>query len=241
MKTITRSRISTGLIITVCALGLTACAASRQARNVEYSGFLADYSNLMPGMTGEANRVYRSAAAKNKTAFGTYKKILIDPVTIYRDPKDKDKMARKDLDSVANNFHAMLADNLKKDYQIVGKAEAGTLRLTVVITNAEKDVAVLDAASTILPTTLVASSLVSYAADHPGFSGDITMETRVTDAASDDILIASVDRRLGSKNISADLFDDWQTVNDAIAFWSKRQRYEFCTLRGAKDCVAPDS
>lgn len=247
LQTIAGSRIPATVIIVLCALGVAACAASRQARNAEFSGFLADYSTLMPGMTGEANHVYRSTVAKDKAAFGKFTNILIDPVTIYRDPKkkegdkDEDKMARKDLNSVANNFYMMLEKSLRDDYVVVREAGPDTLRLTVVITNAKKDVAVLDAVSTVWPAALVTSSLFSYAADHPGFSGDITMEARVADAATGEILIASVDRRLGAKNLSADLFNDWQTVNDAIEFWSKRQQFEFCKLRGAADCLSPDS
>jgi hypothetical protein len=227
-------------------LTLSACAASRQARNVEHSGFLANYAQLMPGMgEGDSNEIFYSLEAKNKAVFKTYKKIYIDPVTIYRKSTDdkakKEQMTPKDLKAVANNFYNMLVESLKPDYEIVREAGLNTLRLTIVITNAEKDVAVLDAVSSIWRGAFVASTLFSYAADSPGFSGDITTETRVTDATTGEILIAAVDRRLGAKNLSADLFDDWQTVNNAIAFWSKRQRYEFCKLRGAGGCVKPEA
>lgn len=234
-------RIATGIVLALCALVLTACAARRQARSVEYSGFLADYSKLMSGMDGEANRIYHSPRAKNKTFFKDNDKIVIDPVAIYRDPKDDNMTGQKDLDSVANNYYTMLVDALKTDYQVVRETESNTLRLAVVITDADKDVAIIDAISTVWPAAFVTSTLFSYAADAPGFSGDITMETRLTDAQTGEILVATVDRRLGAKNLSADLFDEWQTVNDAIAFWSKRQRYELCKIRGATDCVAAET
>ena len=226
----------------LCALFVSGCAASRQARTVEYSGFLADYTKLMPGMKGDANQVYHGPRAKNKLVFNNYTKIFIDPVAIYRKPSDdKSKMTPKDLKAIANNFYGMLVNALKPDYEIVRKVGLQTLHLTVAITNAEKDAAVLDTLSTLLPTSLVASTLFSYAADSPGFSGDITIETRVTDASTGEILLASVDRRLGAKNLSSDLFDKWQTVNSAIAFWSKRQRHQFCKLRGSTSCVAPEA
>ena len=232
----------------LCVFVVSGCAASRPARTVQHSGFLADYSKLMPGMKGDANQVYHGPRAKDQLVFNNYKKIYIDPVAIYRKPSDdKSKMTPKDLEAIANNFYGMLVDALKPDYEIVRKVGLQSLRLTVAITNAEKDGAVLDTVSTLLPTTLVASTLFSYAADSPGFSGDITIETRVTDASTGEILVASVDRRLGAKNLSADLFDKWQTVNNAIAFWSKRQRYNFVSyvvrlgaLRPRHDIAAKD-
>jgi len=226
----------------LCVLVVSGCAASRQARTVEYSAFLADYSKLMPGMKGDANQVYRGPRAKNQRVFNNYKNIYIDPVSIYRKPSDdRTKLAPKDLEAIANNFYGMLVDALKPDCEIVRKVGLQTLRLTVAITNAEKDAAVLDTVSTLLPTTLVASTLFSYAADSPGFSGDIAIETRVTDASTGEIVLAPVDRRLGAKNLSSDLFDKWQMVNNAIAFWSKCQRYQFCKLRGSAGCVAPEA
>ncbi|WP_282605559.1 DUF3313 domain-containing protein [Pelagibius sp. Alg239-R121] len=213
--------------------------ASRQARNVEYSGFLGDYSQLRASTDEGFNQVYMNPKLDNPEFVRRYTKVLLDPVVIYRDPKEKDLMLSSDLQGIADNFFMLLQNELSKDYEVVRSPDRETLRIAVAITNASKDIAVLDTLSTLVPSAFAVSTLYSYAADAPGFSGDVSIEARFSDGISGEIYKAAVDRRIGQKSFSAESLDSWQTVNDAILFWSRYTRFNLCELRGDSDCEKP--
>ena len=58
---------------------LAGCAAGSQARSVQESGFLGDYSMLSEGKEGEALRVYKNPNAN----WASYDKVMLDPVTVW--------------------------------------------------------------------------------------------------------------------------------------------------------------
>ena len=214
--------------------------ASRQARNVEFSGFLGDYSQLRASGDEGFNQVCMNPKLDDPEFVRRYTKVLLDPVVIYRDPKDKDEMLPADLQGIADNFYMLLQRELSKDYAVVRTADEETLRIAVAITNASKDIAVLDTLSTLVPSAFAVSSLYSYAADEPGFSGDVSIEARFSDGVTGEIYKAAVDRRIGQKSFSAESLDSWQTVNDAILFWSRYTRFNLCELRAEGDCEKPE-
>jgi len=65
----------TFVIFLMSALLFTACASTKQARNVEPSGFLGDYSKLQEGGKDEALLVYRNPHAN----ISRFNKIIIEP------------------------------------------------------------------------------------------------------------------------------------------------------------------
>lgn len=64
----------------VLGFTLVGCGTTDQARKVDTSGFLGDYSQLQPGKSGEALLVYRNPGAD----FSKYDKVLVDPVAVWR-------------------------------------------------------------------------------------------------------------------------------------------------------------
>ena len=73
----------------VACVTLAGCAATKHARSVEPSGFLQDlYPQMREGKGDEALLVYRNPHVDWATK-ATYKKVLLDPVMIWRGKDSK--------------------------------------------------------------------------------------------------------------------------------------------------------
>ena len=68
--------------------------------------------------------------------------------------------------------------------------------------------------------------------------GDITVEMKITNAATGELLAAAVDKRVGGINIIG-AWDSWMTADDALAYWAKKLSFVLCQKRGGTACVKP--
>ncbi|MNR46593.1 hypothetical protein D3C85_1655870 [compost metagenome] len=76
----------------------------------------------------------------------------------------------------------------------------------------------------------------------PPFTGQVTIEGKIDDARTGEVIAAEIDRRVGSRRPIIGLFesstyDSWSDVNAAGLYWAERLRYRLCERRGASDCV----
>lgn len=220
---------------------IAACAPTKQARSVDTSGFLGDlYPSMREGKAGEALLVYRNPKVAT-IPHGTYKKILLEHVQVWGPPtKDPDK--QKDAQYVADLLYTLLHQSLSKDYEMVSEAGPGTLRVQAAITKADKAMVLLRAVSTVpapMNAFAVASLLKNAGTGKPLFVGEVSVEAKVSDTQTGEVLAASVDDRVGKKRLDADSFDSWDDVKKALEFWSEMARFRFCEARGDQHCVAP--
>jgi hypothetical protein len=72
----------------------------------------------------------------------------------------------------------------------------------------------------------------------PTGSGEASVEGRVTDAATGELLAAGVDRRIADRNIE-DSFNTWKDLTTLTETWAKDFAYRLCKMRGATNCVSP--
>lgn len=235
------SRPSAVLCIILSGL-LAACAATKQARDVDQTGFLGDiYPKLRKGREGEALLVYKPD--KIDTArFSKYTKILLDPVTVWRGEESREKGApQKDIQVLADHFFSLLYLTFKQDYEMVQTPGPQTLRIQVAITKLQESMVVLDVVSTVVPQARALSTLKGLATGKPAFVGEASVEAKVSDAGTGRVLAAVVDRRVGGKKLEAEAFDSWGDVNEILEFWAKMARFRLCEARGAKDCILPEA
>lgn len=217
------------------------CAPTKQARSVKTAGFLGDiYGSMHKGGDGEALLVYRNP--KNATIpRGTYKKILLDHVQVWG-PPTTDVTKQKNAQRVADLFYALLYQELSKDYEMVTAPGPGTLHLQAAITKADPTMVILRAVSTI-PTPMnalaVASALKNLGTGKPLFVGEASIEGKVSDAQTGEVLAATVDDRVGRKRLDLDSFNSWDDVYKALEYWSQLTRFRLCEARGSKECVTP--
>ena len=227
-----------GFVFVALALSLVACSATKQARDVGFSGFLGDYSKLVKGSEGQELYVYNNPKAN----WAAYNKILLDPVMIWQDPQSAARLPEEDLQRLADFFYAALKEELQRDYTLVDKPGPSTLRIQTAIINVEKTNPALATVSSIaspLNPAFIGSLATNMITGKPLGSGETTIEGKVTNAQTGELLGAAVDRRFGVATMGTSKFDSWGEVEQALLFWAKNSRYRLCRARGAADCQPP--
>ena len=231
-----------GFIAMLLLVFLVGCAATKQARDVEQTGFLGDmYPLLQEGKEGEALLVYKPGKIDHARA-AHYTRILLDPVTIWRGEKSKmEGLSQEQLQTLADHFYSLLYVNLKEDFEMVERPGPNTLRLQVAITKVEESMVVLDTVSSIVPSAAALSALKGLATGKPAFVGEASIEAKLSDAQTGKLLAAIADRRVGGKKLDAELFDSWSDVNAILDYWAKLTRFRLCEARAGTDCVMPEA
>lgn len=204
-------------------LGLSACTPIKQARQVEASGFLGDYSALRAGKDGEALKIYLNP--KYQQSCKTYNKVLIEPVSIWVGKNaDTASIPAEDRQMLVNHLHGSLVSELGKHYQIVNTPQSGTLRIKTAITEAEGSWVALDTVSSFVPQLLVMSKLKEITTGTGTFVGKASGEVEITDAISGERMAAAVDRMVGNKSVTG-VTSKWDDVTRSFDDWSNRMAY----------------
>jgi hypothetical protein len=223
-----------GLFV-AAALQLGGCAGSYQARSVDIKESpLVNADILVKGTGDEA--LYRYI--KPNVDIRQFDKIILDPVMIYKDG-EMDKDQRENYQTLANNAYVYLTEALEKDYKIVKNPEPGAMRLQMAIIDADSSKPVRNTLSTITPIGIGLSLVKLGAVGKQSGVGEITVEMKITDANTGELLGAALDRRVGGKDIT-ELWSSWYNANEALKYWAKRTAFALCGVRGGATCVKPD-
>jgi hypothetical protein len=225
-------RVIISLLTVSILVVASGCAATQQAKSVEKSGFLGDYSLLKEGQRSmlsesaedQALLVYKNPAAD----WRKYKKIQ---------SQLKD-VSVEDRQRLAALMWSKLDEQLRKDYQMTSQPGPDVMRIQAAITEAGESSAVLDTVTSVIPQTRLLSGMKSVATGVSLFTGAAGVEMKVTDSESGTILVAAVDRRGGTKSLSG-VTNSWHDVEEAYRFWAEKVRYRACQWRGGMNCVEP--
>ena len=101
---------------------------------------------------------------------------------------------------------------------------------------------VLRAVSTIpapMNVFALATLLKDLGTGKPLFVGEASLEMKISDAETGEILGASADRRVGKRHLDSESFDSWDDVHKTLAFWAELVRFRLCKERGESTCMAP--
>lgn len=207
-------------------VGSAGCASTSQARKVESSGFLGNYSSLQPGADGEAQLLYVSPTAE----FSSYTKILMDPIVVYAAGGDSSlsKVPADELQSIVDYLDAAVRERLQSDYTFVTTPGPDTMRLRIAITEAKGAHVILSAASIVTPAGLAVNGLKKAVTGKSTGVGSASCEMELSDSATNTRLAAAVDSRVGGK---ANSFSKWQGVKESYDYWAERLRVRLAEFR----------
>jgi hypothetical protein len=224
------------MLVIAAAFVICGCARTKQARSVNQSGFLGDYSMLEKGKKGEALQIYKNPDAD----WPSYTKIMLDPIAIWsRVDKRIDSAPQEDLQRVANNFYSLISQELSKDYEMVKEPGPRTMRIQIALTDVEKSWAAVNTVTSVVPMGIAVSTAKDFITGKPSFVGEVSAEVKALDARTGQVLAMAVDDRVGSNSIRASV-DNWDDVNKILELWSRLMRFRLCKFRGDKDCTAPN-
>lgn len=228
------------LMGTICIAALAGCAQSEHVAGywgkAEPSGFLKDYSKLHAAANEtDATLVYFTP---DKAKFKSYTKVWVEPVQVWRgegsDAKDLDK---EDATYLSQFLWSRLNEEFRKDYIMVQEPGPGVMRLRVGITEAGKNIPVLD--NLTAPVSMVLSDGKKSLGGIQPFVGKATIEAEATDSQTDELLAAAVDRRGGGKYAWKSLHR-WGDVEAAYTYWAKKFAWRACMMRVDFTCEPPE-
>ena len=218
----------------IAVLASVACKSLQRAKPTK-TGFLGDYSRLQE-VDGEyePELLYVESGAD----WTSYTAVQLDRVTMWRGKDDQPEIPEEDAQSVVNNFHKLIQESLTKDFDLVDQPAANTLRIEVAVTHVSSASEFMNVVTSMEPHTHLIGALEEYAGAKPPFTGEAQIELRVTDAVSGAMLMESVDRRVGRRQLVGS-WDSWHAVDQAMEFWATQLRYMLCRQRGKSDCEPP--
>lgn len=224
----------------VCLVALAACAHSEQAGGygkAEPSGFLKDYSKLHAAADEtEATLVYFTP---DKAKFKSYTTVLLEPVQVWRGEKsDAKDLEMEDAQHLSQLLWSRLDEELRKDYTMTKTPGPGVIHLRVGITEAGKNIPVVDNITALYPMAYVLSKGKKTIGGTESFVGKMTIELEATDSQTGELLAEMVDRRGGGKYFWKSM-TRWGDVEEAFTYWAKKARWRACTLRGDANCEMP--
>lgn len=95
------------------------CAQTEQAKKVETSGFIRDYSLLRPGGEGEALLVYKNPQAD----FSGYRTVYVEPVIVLLSKQSS--IPQEELDKLGGDLRSKVIWKLKEDFLVLPKLNRG--------------------------------------------------------------------------------------------------------------------
>jgi len=221
-------------VITLAAMAVAAagCTTTTQARSVQKSGFLPDYSIMKPGKEGQALLVYRNPDAN----IAKYNKILLDPVTVIRNKNSSSDVPTEELQKLGTDFYNTIKARLQADYEMVSTPGPGVMRIRVALTEADPSHPGMDLITTVVPIGLALSFGKEAATGTGTFVGQASAEVEVTDSEDGTLLMEAADRRAGGKSLGKGSVNSWTDVHNIFDYWAQRMKERLAQER-AKDAA----
>ncbi|CAG7857277.1 hypothetical protein MCAMS1_02045 [biofilm metagenome] len=224
------------LIVIVVLLTLMGCARTYQARSVEIAGFQDDYSLLKEGGDDDALLSYWRKGVN----WRGYKKIILEPVVI---KKTKESglydMTHAENYQLSELLGYRLQEALKKRFKLVNKPAPDTLRIAYAITDVATSIVLLDMFSSVYPSARATSGLHHLVFGSEAFVGEASVEGKITDSTTGELLMAQADARAGGKTLIGST-NEWDDVEECYKFWALQLSYQLCMRQAQPHCQKPD-
>ena len=216
---------------------LQGCASTFQAKPENQSNFLEQNASF--GIPAEA--VVPHVHARTKINWTAIDKIQLKPVIIddaFASQLSGEQQAALRL--VTFSFHDMLSQRLSHDYTLVEQPEPGAMSIEVAITHAEQSWLAPQLLSKVSWQLQALNSMVTYFRGKPAFAGEITIEFKIYDSLTGELLFAGIDRRVGGQNLfNKEAFNSWGDVQNSLEYWTEQSAYHLCAARQASNCSRP--
>ena len=188
---------------------------------VDKSGFLGEdlYSKMTKGDEDKLEAALKWIDT-NAVGRGQYKKIILDPIVLYRQPQHMGGgNSNENAQMLINYFYNKMYLAFSKHFEMVEQPSPGTMRFQIALTDYDQSWVALDMISTVVPQLRVVAELKGVATDKPTFVGGVQAEVKISDAETGKVLAAAIDRRVGGKTLSKGV-DSWADVKNAMDFWA---------------------
>jgi hypothetical protein len=220
------------LVATCLALSVGACSVTEQAKpaQVQFSGFLGDYTDLKP--TDNKDLVllrYINPAAP----WSSYTAVRLEPVTFWADPNSPVSLATQQMltDYAYQKFAAALT---AKGFRLTDQSGPGVLVVRMALTDASSATPILRTISVVVPQARLLSAASSLITGQFAFTGAIQTEGEAIDATTGTKEAAWVDKRFGGASIKNANVWKWGDAEKAIDLWADLGATRLADLKQGK-------
>lgn len=227
--------MSKRLFVISVILTLTGCARTYQARQLELVGSFTDYSLFKEGSDEEVLLTYW----KKGSNWRAYKKIILEPVVVKK-TSSLNNMTHAEGYRLSELLGYRLQEALKRRFRLVSKPAPDTLRVEYAITDVATATAVLEMFSSAYPSTRAFSGQRHLALTEGSFIGKASIEGKITDSTTGELLLATVDDRADDKSMLG-FRNPWDSGEGSYNFWALQLNYQLCLLQAQQHyCLKPD-
>ncbi|OVE80371.1 hypothetical protein BVY02_00395 [bacterium J17] len=179
------------------------------------SGFLNDYSKLVPSPKKEGAYVYTNP----RKSLRLYKMVILEPVEVKLHPGAKQyEASRHELRELAKSFDTELQSAFGHSYPIVTEPGFGVMKVRLAITD-------------VIPSKPLVNAIPGVALLVDGIGG-ATIEGEFVDSQSGDQLVAFVDSERGDFTRKSKNFSKFDHSEDRFAAWAQLIRDRLDQGRG---------
>jgi hypothetical protein len=187
-------------------------------------GFLPQPGLLTPGGPGRAALVYLNPDVN----MADYKKVMIDPVTIWAGPHSELNGVPADQQrALANVAYSDIYTALKGHCTMVQTASPNTIHFHFAVVDTKEPNTVLNTVATYAPYGISTAYSVASFAFNKGvgyFSGTAEGEGFATDSVNGTLLWEAVDKRGGTTAVVANTLDSWRDIHHVFEAWGVQLR-----------------
>ena len=208
------------LFVLVATAGCVAQKFSQQNTKM-----FASFEDFRPGPKGGVDLVWATKEIYDveslKAVFQKYDSLILDQTWIVVDRKSSDNLSDNQVQEISQHLANELTAHLGKRFRLVETPTSTTLRLSIALTNIETPNPILAVTSSLLPVGIgisIASKIVTGEHTNVGMA---RIELLISDANSNQPLIAAIDKRSGNKDLGT-MIDSMDDAKDAINWWVKR-------------------
>ena len=225
------------VLFVVLGIFLTSCASIKQARRVPIPH--RDLLGVDPALFKRGTKIQPLWIYLNPAKKGSdYRAVLMDPV-IFQEPPQASQQELDQLQKLVNNMSIYLTREITKEVRVVKEPGPHTLRLQIALFDPTQRPMVTNVLSSVVPVMVAASVAVDLGTGKPLHVGEVSMEVKLTDSDTSELVAAAVDREVGNK-YTTKAFNSWGDVDEAMKFWARQVRFRLCRyMRDGAGCLPP--
>ncbi|MCL1057318.1 DUF3313 domain-containing protein [Shewanella gelidimarina] len=208
------------LIVLGCMLLLVGCGTVQDYRK---SQMFSTFEDFKPGPEGGIDLVWARPDIKSLAGFhqvlNQYDNVIVDQAWLLLDDKERyDGLDDQEIVEVSKYLIDQIKQKASKRYTVVEKTTDKTLRVSVALTNIETPNPILAITSSIMPVGLGISTISKIVTGEHTNVGSATIELMISDAQTGKPIVAMIDRKAGSKDLST-MIDSTDDAKDAVDWW----------------------
>ncbi len=225
-----RFRMAVSVAVSVFVLLLSGCGVIQDYRQ---SQMFSTFDDFRPGPEGGSDLIWSKPGIKSikdlNEILQQYDRVIVDQVWLVLDEKTRyDNLSEQDILGVSEYLVEKVKQKASSRFELVDTPQENTLRISIALTNIETPNPILAVTSSLLPFGLGISTIAKVVTGEHTNVGSATIEMMISDANTGDPIVAVIDRKAGSKDLST-MIDSTDDARDAIDWWVERIAL---TLRG---------